>query len=89
MLGLGETQDELLSLFEDLREVGCDILTMGQYLSPTRRHLPVEQWIRPETFEQLGEIARQLGFRHVESGPMVRSSYMAHRPFDGEGTLHD
>ena len=88
MLGLGETQEELLDLMEDLRAVNCQVLTLGQYLSPTTRHLPVEQWIRPETFEELAEIGRQLGFLHVESGPLVRSSYMAHRPFTekAEGT---
>ena len=87
MLGLGETQEEL-DLMEDLRAVNCQVLTLGQYLSPTTRHLPVEQWVRPETFDELAEIGRQLGFLHVESGPLVRSSYMAHRPFTekAEGT---
>ena len=84
MLGLGETDAEVVELMQDLREVGCEILTLGQYLSPTTRHLPVERWVHPESFEMLREMGYQLGFTHVESGPLVRSSYMAHRPFTAE-----
>ena len=68
----------------DLREVGCEILSLGQFLSPSTRHLAVERWVPPETFERLAEVGRMMGFRHVESGPLVRSSYMAHRALDNE-----
>ncbi len=77
MLGLGEEHDELLRVFRDLRAVGCDVLTLGQYLRPSREHLPVERYVTPEEFEAIGAEARGLGFRHVESGPLVRSSYHA------------
>ena len=79
MMGLGETDEEVEAVMYDLREVGCEILTLGQYLSPTSRHLAVDRWVSPESFERLAEVGRAMGFRHVESGPMVRSSYMAHR----------
>jgi lipoic acid synthetase len=78
MVGLGETRDELLSVFTDLRASNVDVLTVGQYLRPTLRHLPVERHVRPEEFEDYKQVARGMGFRHVESGPMVRSSYHAH-----------
>jgi lipoyl synthase len=77
MLGLGETTEELLDVLADLRAVGCDNLTLGQYLAPTRKHLPVKRYVPPEEFETLGALARTLGFRHVASGPFVRSSYHA------------
>ena len=77
MLGLGETEDELLSAMADLRRVGCDILTLGQYLQPTLKHLPVVEFISPERFKEYGAKAREMGFVHVASGPMVRSSYHA------------
>jgi lipoic acid synthetase len=77
MLGLGETEDELMTALEDLRRAQCDLLTLGQYLQPTLRHLPVVEFIRPEAFDDYGERARRMGFRHVASGPMVRSSYHA------------
>ncbi|MGC3957967.1 MAG: lipoyl synthase [Verrucomicrobiota bacterium] len=77
MLGLGEREDEVLVAMEDLRQAGCDILTLGQYLQPTLQHLPVEAFITPEKFAEYGERARQMGFVHVASGPMVRSSYHA------------
>jgi lipoic acid synthetase len=77
MVGLGETADELLSVFRDLRSVGCDVLTVGQYLRPSPAHLPLERYVTPEEFRILGDEARRLGFRHVESGPLVRSSYHA------------
>ncbi len=79
MLGLGETRDEIRQTLADLRQVGCDFVTIGQYLRPTRKHLPVERYVSPEEFAAIGEEARALGFRHVESGPLVRSSYHAHR----------
>jgi lipoic acid synthetase len=82
MLGLGETADEVEAVMYDLREVGCEILSLGQYLSPTTRHLAVERWVNPDTFARLASVGQAMGFRHVESGPMVRSSYMAHRAFE-------
>lgn len=79
MLGLGEKEDELKAAFEDLRGIGVDILTMGQYLRPTGagRNLAVVEYIRPEEFDRLGELARSMGFLYVASGPFVRSSYRA------------
>lgn len=77
MLGLGEMEEELFTAMEDLRRVGCDILTLGQYLQPTLRHLPVVEFIPPTTFAEYGARAREMGFVHVASGPMVRSSYHA------------
>jgi lipoic acid synthetase len=77
MLGLGETEEELFTAMEDLRRAGCNILTLGQYLQPTLHHLPVVEFVPPEKFEIYGQKARMLGFVHVASGPMVRSSYHA------------
>lgn len=77
MLGLGETYEELLTVFGDLRSVECDILTLGQYLQPSKEQLPVERYVHPDEFKALREEALSLGFRHVESGPLVRSSYHA------------
>jgi lipoic acid synthetase len=77
MLGLGESRDELLSVFADLRRVRCRILTLGQYLRPSAEHLPVERWVPPEEFATLRADALALGFDHVEAGPLVRSSYHA------------
>ncbi len=83
MLGLGETRDELLDVFADLRRVGCDMLTLGQYLQPTPEHLPVERYVPPEEFDEIGELARMLGFSMVASGPFVRSSYHAGEMAEG------
>jgi lipoic acid synthetase len=77
MLGLGETESELFTALADLRRVGCDILTLGQYLQPTLKHLPVVEFISPEKFAEYRKIAEGMGFSHVASGPMVRSSYHA------------
>ena len=77
MLGLGETESELFTALAELRQAGCDILTLGQYLQPTPEHLPVVEFISPAKFQQFGERARQMGFIHVASGPLVRSSYHA------------
>jgi lipoic acid synthetase len=77
MLGLGEEQSEVESVLSDLRAVGCDILTLGQYLRPSRDHLPVERYVTPAEFAELKAAAMAMGFRHVESGPLVRSSYHA------------
>ncbi|HYG23254.1 MAG TPA: lipoyl synthase [Verrucomicrobiae bacterium] len=77
MLGLGEREDEVVEAMRDLRAAGCDILTLGQYLQPTLKHLQVVEFVSPAQFERLGAIAREMGFVHVASGPMVRSSYHA------------
>jgi lipoic acid synthetase len=82
MLGLGETEEEILATARDLREAGVDIFTMGQYLAPTGNHHPVRRYYSPAEFEELGRAARELGFHHVESAPLVRSSYMAHRALE-------
>ena len=79
MLGLGETKDEVIDAMKDLREADVDILTLGQYLQPTPKHLPVVEFITPEVFEELKEIGLEMGFRYVESGPLVRSSYHAEK----------
>jgi lipoyl synthase len=77
MLGLGETEAELLQTLRDLRHAGCDVLTLGQYLQPTPQHLPVAEYIPPNRFEHYAHLARSLGFRYVASAPKVRSSYHA------------
>ncbi|PYK62652.1 MAG: lipoyl synthase [Verrucomicrobia bacterium] len=77
MLGLGETEEELFQAMEDLRRVGSDILTLGQYLQPTRKHLPVVEFVPPGKFAEYKQVAERMGFAHVASGPMVRSSYHA------------
>jgi lipoic acid synthetase len=77
MLGLGETHEELFDTLADLRDAGCDLLTLGQYLRPTPEHLPVMRYLPPEEFDELGERARAMGFKQVASGPFVRSSYHA------------
>ena len=79
MLGLGEEPDELRAVFRDLRAAACDVLTLGQYLQPSREELPVVRYVPPEEFAVLGEEARAMGFAYVESGPLVRSSYHAWR----------
>ena len=77
MVGLGETREELSQTFRDLRDVDCDILTLGQYLRPTAKHLPVERYVHPDEFAEMKLEGLELGFKHVESGPLVRSSYHA------------
>jgi lipoic acid synthetase len=77
MVGLGETREELTEAFEALRAVDVDILTIGQYLRPSERHLPLERYYHPDEFEEMKAEALTLGFRHVESAPLVRSSYHA------------
>jgi lipoic acid synthetase len=86
MLGLGEREEEILRVARDLRQAGVEIFTMGQYLAPTERHHPVRRYYTPEEFAELGREALALGFRHVESAPLVRSSYMAHRAI--ESSVH-
>jgi lipoic acid synthetase len=98
MVGLGETIDEVQETMDHLREWGVDILTIGQYLQPSRKHLPIERYYTPEEFEQLKAYGMEIGFQWVESGPLVRSSYHAgeqvralsvvHRKlYEGEGAL--
>ena len=77
MLGLGETREELLEVLADIRSVRCDVLTLGQYLTPTLKHVPVARYLPPEEFDELAVLARSLGFQQVASGPFVRSSYHA------------
>lgn len=79
MLGLGETPEEIIETMDDLRRVGCEVMTIGQYLQPTRTHYPLQEYITPETFEQYRLEGIRKGFRHIESAPMVRSSYHAER----------
>jgi lipoic acid synthetase len=78
MLGLGETHEEIIQAMKDLREAGCNIITFGQYLRPTMRHLAVEKYYKPQEFDNYKDIAYELGFDFVASGPLVRSSYKAH-----------
>lgn len=79
MLGLGETSQEIEETLNDLRSVGCEVVTIGQYLQPSAKHYPVQEYVTPEQFEVYGRLARAKGFRHVESAPMVRSSYHAEK----------
>ncbi|HEX7043344.1 MAG TPA: lipoyl synthase [Burkholderiales bacterium] len=83
MVGLGETNEEIVEVMRDLRAVGCDMLTIGQYLQPSRHHLPVERFVTPAEFEEFARIGRALGFGSVASGPMVRSSYHAEQQARG------
>jgi len=84
MLGLGEELEEVEKVLCDLREHDCEMLTLGQYLQPSRHHLPVKRYVTPEEFDQLGTLAKSLGFSHVASGPLVRSSYHADKQARGE-----
>ncbi|MGR8930811.1 MAG: lipoyl synthase [Gammaproteobacteria bacterium] len=79
MLGLGETETEVMAVLDDLLQHGCSMLTLGQYLQPSKEHLPVKEYIHPEQFDRYAELARQLGFKQVASAPLVRSSYHADR----------
>lgn len=79
MLGLGETEEEVIQTLKDLRSVNLDIVTIGQYLQPSKKHLPVKQFITPDQFKKYEEIGLEMGFRHVESGALVRSSYKAQK----------
>ena len=79
MVGVGETFDEIIEVLKDLRTVGCQVLTMGQYLPPTRHHYPLYRYYDPSEFEDLKELGLEMGFTHVESGPLVRSSYHAEK----------
>ena len=89
MVGLGEHLDEVKQTMVDLREYGCDLLTIGQYLRPSLKHLPVERYVHPDEFGELATFGHTLGFAHVESGPMVRSSYHAGEQAHAAGSLRD
>jgi lipoic acid synthetase len=88
MVGLGETRDELFAVMRDLREHGCDIVTIGQYLRPTAGHLPIDRYYDPSEYEAFREYGRELGFTHVEAGPLVRSSYHAEKQAHAEKPAH-
>jgi lipoic acid synthetase len=79
MLGIGERTEEVIEAMKDVREMKCDILTLGQYLRPTKEHLPVDRYVHPDEFKMLKDLGMEMGFKHVESGPLVRSSYHAER----------
>lgn len=79
MLGIGETQQEVIECMRDLRDNGCEVLTIGQYLQPTPNHLPIIEFVTPERFKELEEIGLKMGYKYVESGPLVRSSYHAEK----------
>ncbi|WP_340074662.1 lipoyl synthase [Leptobacterium sp. I13] len=82
MLGLGELEEEVIQTMQDLKDAHVDIVTIGQYLQPSKKHLPVKEFITPDQFEKYREVGLQMGFRHVESGALVRSSYKAHKHID-------
>jgi lipoic acid synthetase len=86
MLGLGERDDEIREVMRDLRDAGVDILTLGQYLQPTSEHLRVDRFVPPEQFESFKRDGMAMGFAHVESGPLVRSSYHAERQVSLKGS---
>jgi len=79
MVGIGERPEEVLEVMKDIRAVNCDILTIGQYLQPTKDHLPIDRYVHPDEFRMYKDVGMQMGFKHVESGPLVRSSYHAER----------
>ena len=87
MLGLGESKEEVLAALDDLRKVGCDFLTLGQYLQPTKKNILVKEYIKPEVFRELAEAGLEKGFEYVASGPLVRSSYRAGDFFEGKRNL--
>jgi lipoic acid synthetase len=87
MVGIGESMDELLEVFRDLSARNVDILTIGQYLRPSRDHLPMTRYYHPDEFRFMKEEALEMGFRHVESGPLVRSSYHAHEQAESTGLV--
>lgn len=84
MLGIGETKEEVIAVMQDMRDHNVDMITLGQYLQPSKHHLAIERFVHPDEFDELGEIARQMGFTRVASGPMVRSSYHADQQMKGE-----
>ncbi|MDA3909409.1 MAG: lipoyl synthase [Sulfurimonas sp.] len=89
MLGLGESEDELKEVLQDLLDVDCTLLTMGQYLAPSKEHTPVVAYVTPQKFEEYGKLASEMGFEFVKSSPYTRSSYMAHEYFENKGKLDE
>ena len=87
MLGIGETKEEVIQVMKDMREHNIDMITLGQYLQPSKHHLAVERFVHPDEFEELGALAKEMGFSRVASGPMVRSSYHADQQMKGEPLL--
>ena len=87
MLGIGETKEEVIQVMQDMRDHDIDMITLGQYLQPSKHHLAVERFVHPDEFEELGELAKKMGFKRVASGPMVRSSYHADQQMKGEPLL--
>jgi lipoyl synthase len=87
MVGLGETENEIMDVARDVRDAGVDIFTLGQYLAPGEKNHPVRKYYKPQEFDELGRRVRELGFHHVESGPLVRSSYMAHRAVESPAAI--
>jgi lipoic acid synthetase len=87
MLGIGETKEEVIQVMQDMRDHDIDMITLGQYLQPSKHHLAVERFVHPDEFDELGELAKQMGFKRVASGPMVRSSYNADQQMKGEPLL--
>jgi lipoic acid synthetase len=81
MVGVGEQTEEIIAILKDLRAVGCDIVTIGQYLAPSKNHFPVFEYVHPDVFAEYEKIGYSLGFKYVASGPLVRSSYYAERAF--------
>ena len=88
MVGLGETSQEIVETMRDIRRVGCDIFTIGQYMQPSKDHLPIDRFVHPEEFARLRQLGIELGFRHVEAGPLVRSSYHADAQYQVESSSH-
>lgn len=88
MLGMGETEAEILQVMRDLREHACQILTLGQYLAPTADHYPVQRFVNPDEFRRYAQLGRELGFEHVEAGPLVRSSYHAEEQYVARNKQH-
>ena len=89
MVGLGEKEEEVIEVMKDLRDVGCDFLTLGQYLRPSEKHYPVMEYVSPETFERYRIKAEELGFKFIASGPFVRSSYKAADALDAVGAKNE
>jgi lipoic acid synthetase len=87
MLGIGETKEEVIQVMQDMRDHDIDMITLGQYLQPSKHHLAVERFVHPDEFDELGELAKKMGFKRVASGPMVRSSYHADQQMKGEPLL--
>ena len=82
MVGLGETKEELIETFKDLSKINCDIVTIGQYIAPTKEHLPVDRYYEPTEYDELAKIAQEIGIKHTFFSPLTRSSYKAYEVFN-------